>query len=227
MPYALMFPITCSYLVVKYLSFRESRGDPQYRAAWTENQDADTSVSRNSSHFVGSCVSEEVQGWLLLNAWGRAMLTILLLFHPAAHDAVEHSIPVQVHGGWLSSARGFARYCLYPGSTYKGRASKQALCRFSAQVQFTPPACLQTPATGDLADTNYQLLFGMASLGWFVFGSGFAVLNVCLYWSYHWQAGTKTRNLAARSGVFAWQPQFRFCEWRQATASQSTSLLSR
>ena len=46
MPYALMFPITCSYLVVKYLSFRESRGDPQYRAAWTKHQDSETSCKR-------------------------------------------------------------------------------------------------------------------------------------------------------------------------------------
>ena len=224
MPYALMFPITCSYLVVKYLSFRESRGDPQYRAAWTENQDSDTSVSRNSSHFVGSCVSEEVQGWLLLNAWGRAMLTILLLF--IQQHMTQLSIPFQCKSMADGSQVLVASQdivCTLARLTRDELPNK----RFSAQVQFTPPACLQTPATGDLADTNYQLLFGMASLGWFVFGSGFAVLNVCLYWSYHWQAGTKTRNLAARSGVFAWQPQLRFCEWRQATASQSTSRLSR
>lgn len=33
-PYAMMLPITFSYLVVRWLSFRESRGDPQYRVAW-------------------------------------------------------------------------------------------------------------------------------------------------------------------------------------------------
>eukprot|EP00439_Symbiodinium_sp_Y106_P012060 s2756_g1.t2 len=131
MPYALMFPITCSYLVVKYLSFRESRGDPQYR---------------------------EVQGWLLLNAWGRAMLTILLLF--IQQHMTQLSIPFQCKS-------------MADGSQVLV-ASQDIVC--------------------DLADTNYQLLFGIASLGWFIFGSGFAVLNVCLYWSYHWQAGTKTRD---------------------------------
>ncbi|CAE7463314.1 unnamed protein product [Symbiodinium natans] len=131
MPYGLMAPITCSYLVVKFLSFRESRGDPQYR---------------------------EVQGWLLLNAWGRSMLTILLLF--IQQHMTQLSIPFQCK----SMADGSKTLV----------ASQDIVC--------------------DLTDTNYQLLFGVATLGWFVFGSGFAVLNVCLYWSYHWQAGTKTRD---------------------------------
>ncbi|CAE7551642.1 unnamed protein product [Symbiodinium sp. CCMP2456] len=167
MPYALMFPITCSYLVVKYLSFRESRGDPQYR---------------------------EVQGWLLLNAWGRAMLTILLLF--IQQHMTQLSIPFQCKSMADGSQVLVASQdivCTLARLT-REENSKQALCIFSAQVQFTPPTRLQTLATGDLADTNYQLLFGIASLGWFIFGSGFAVLNVCLYWSYHWQAGTKTRD---------------------------------
>ena len=34
-PYCMMLPITMSYLVVRWLSFRESRGDPQYREAYT------------------------------------------------------------------------------------------------------------------------------------------------------------------------------------------------
>ena len=96
-PYAMMLPITFSYLVVRWLSFRESRGDPQYRVAWvgmslvalvewfwmlwlkmTKVMD---DLWCNMGAFVGLVLSnQEVQSWLLLNAWGRAMLTILLLF---------------------------------------------------------------------------------------------------------------------------------------------------
>ncbi|CAL1173654.1 unnamed protein product [Cladocopium goreaui] len=130
-PYAMMAPITFSYLVVRWLSFRESRGDPQYR---------------------------DVQSWLLLNAWGRAMLTILLLF-------------IQMHMTKLSSP--FQCYTLKDGS--------------AVMVDSQDIYC-------DLADDQYFLIFTVACVFWVIFAAGFATLNVCLYWSYHWQAGTKTRD---------------------------------
>eukprot|EP00435_Cladocopium_sp_Y103_P026713 s4904_g6.t1 len=130
-PYAMMLPITFSYLVVRWLSFRESRGDPQYR---------------------------DVQSWLLLNAWGRAMLTILLLF-------------IQMHMTKLSSP--FQCYTLKDGS--------------AVMVDSQDIYC-------DLADDQYFLIFTVACIFWVIFSAGFATLNVCLYWSYHWQAGTKTRD---------------------------------
>ncbi|CAK9071432.1 Hypothetical protein SCF082_LOCUS35357, partial [Durusdinium trenchii] len=130
-PYFMMAPITFSYIVVRWMSFRESRGDPQYR---------------------------EVQSWLLLNAWGRAMLTILLLF-------------IQMHMTKLSSP--FQCNTLKDGS--------------AVMVDSTDIYC-------DLADDQYFLIFTVACFFWFIFAFGFATLNVCLYWSYHWQAGTKTRD---------------------------------
>ncbi|CAE7571025.1 unnamed protein product, partial [Symbiodinium pilosum] len=102
MPYLLMFPITCSFLVVKFLSFRQSRGDPQYR---------------------------EVQGWLLLNAWGRSMLTILFLF--IQQHMTQLSIPFQC----------------------KSMADGSQVLVASQDIECS------------LADENYQLLFGIATMG--------------------------------------------------------------
>jgi len=137
-PYAMMAPITFSYLVVRWLSFRESRGDPQYR---------------------------DVQSWLLLNAWGRAMLTILLLF-------------IQMHMTKLSSP--FQCYTLKDGS--------------AVMVDSQDIYC-------DLADDQYFLIFTVACFFLVIFAAGFATLNVCLYWSYHWQAGTKTRDRACAESL--------------------------
>ena len=50
--------------------------------------------------------------------------------------------------------------------------------------------------SGSLSDDQYFLIFTVACFFWFLFSFGFATLNVCLYWSYHWQAGTKTRYLS-------------------------------
>lgn len=82
-PYFMMAPITFSYIVVRWMSFRESRGDPQYRAAWLAllcRCNTECRFMFPSRTALAGRNTQEVQSWLLLNAWGRAMLTILLLF---------------------------------------------------------------------------------------------------------------------------------------------------
>ncbi|CAK0903862.1 unnamed protein product [Prorocentrum cordatum] len=53
LPYLMVFPITVSFLIVRFVSFRDSRGEPEFR---------------------------DVQRWLLKNAWLRCMTIIVIFF---------------------------------------------------------------------------------------------------------------------------------------------------
>eukprot|EP00931_Biecheleriopsis_adriatica_P065230 TRINITY_DN3981_c0_g2_i9.p1 TRINITY_DN3981_c0_g2~~TRINITY_DN3981_c0_g2_i9.p1 ORF type:complete len:880 (-),score=223.43 TRINITY_DN3981_c0_g2_i9:261-2570(-) len=46
----------------------------------------------------------------------------------------------------------------------------------------------------DLSDSRYFMMFSISTAGWTALGTMYALLNVCLYWSYNWQAGTRTRD---------------------------------